>query len=171
MTMTLNRSVSDEVFLKAQRFLALEGYLIDCKDWDAWIELYDVNAEYWVPAWKNESTVTNDPSRELSLIYYPNRAGLEDRVFRIKTKKSLASYPLPRTCHIMNVARVSELENGHIGVECSWIVHTYRLETAHHIFGLSRYELKQSGPDMKIVKRHTVVHNDTIPNVLDIYSI
>jgi hypothetical protein len=34
-----------------------------------------------------------DPQREISLIYYPNRQGLEDRVFRIKTERSSATMP------------------------------------------------------------------------------
>ena len=51
----------------------------------------------------------NRPANEMSLIYYPNRGGIEDRVFRIKTDRSSAtSLPEPRTGHnITNVEILS----------------------------------------------------------------
>ncbi|WP_406179415.1 aromatic-ring-hydroxylating dioxygenase subunit beta [Streptomyces sp. NBC_01006] len=36
-------------------------------------------------AWADDDTLTTDPQREISLVHYPSRAGLEDRVFRIRT--------------------------------------------------------------------------------------
>jgi 3-phenylpropionate/cinnamic acid dioxygenase small subunit len=51
-----------------------------------------------MPAWDDFDTLTEDPQNEMSLIYYPNRGGIEDRVFRIKTDRSSAtSLPEPRT--------------------------------------------------------------------------
>jgi 3-phenylpropionate/cinnamic acid dioxygenase small subunit len=43
------------------------------------------------------------------LIYYPNKGGLEDRVFRIRTERSSAtSIPEPRTSH--NIGNVEVIE-------------------------------------------------------------
>src|SRR3712207_6909137 len=36
-------------------------------------------------------SLTEDPHREMSLIYYGNKGGLEDRVFRIRTERSSAT--------------------------------------------------------------------------------
>src|SRR3546814_2508739 len=83
-----------------QRFLGREAAALDAKDWDSWIDLYHPDAEYWVPAWDDSGRLTEDPRREISLIYYPTRAGLEDRVYRIRTGRSSASSPAPRTSHI-----------------------------------------------------------------------
>ncbi|MCS5932991.1 aromatic-ring-hydroxylating dioxygenase subunit beta [Klebsiella pneumoniae subsp. pneumoniae] len=52
---------------------------------------------HWMPAWGDDDQLTRDPQKEISLIYYPNREGLEDRVYRIKTERSGASTPEPRT--------------------------------------------------------------------------
>lgn len=53
-----------------------------------------------MPAWDDYDTLTEDPVNEMSLIYCPNRGGIEDRVFRIKTDRSSAtSLPEPRTGH------------------------------------------------------------------------
>ena len=156
---------------RARDLVMLEGYLLDHREWDAWLELYWEQASYWVPAWKDEYSVTNNPQAELSLIYYPNRSGLEDRVFRIRTHKSLASIPLPRTCHMTSITRVISLPGGEIQVDANWVVHVYRLDKAHAFFGQQTHVLRRFGEGLKIVDRRTVVNNDTIPDVLDVYSI
>ena len=66
--------------------------------------------EFWMPAWDDDDTLVTDPQREISLIYYNNRGGLEDRVFRIKTDRSSAtSLPEPRTSH--NISNVEIVES------------------------------------------------------------
>ena len=44
-----------------------------------------------MPAWDDDDKLTTDPQREISLIWYGNRGGLEDRVFRIRTDRSSAT--------------------------------------------------------------------------------
>ena len=44
-----------------------------------------------MPCWDDNDTLTEDPQSEISLIWYGNRGGLEDRVFRIKTERSSAT--------------------------------------------------------------------------------
>ncbi len=66
-----------------------------------------------MPAWGDDDQLTRDPQKEISLIYYPNREGLEDRVYRIKTERSGASTPEPRTTHIIsNVELLGESDEG-----------------------------------------------------------
>ncbi|MDB5430119.1 MAG: Benzoate/toluate 1,2-dioxygenase beta subunit [Caulobacter sp.] len=156
---------------RARDLVMLEGYLLDHREWDAWLDLYWDQASYWVPAWKDEYSVTNDPQGELSLIYYPNRSGLEDRIFRIRTNKSLACMPLPRTTHMTSITRVTDLPGGEIQVDANWVVHVYRLDKAHAFFGQQTHVLRRFGDALKIVSRRTVLNNDTVPDVLDIYSI
>ena len=51
-----------------------------------------------MPAWDDDDRLTEDPQSEISLIWYGDRGGLEDRVFRIRTERSSAtSLPEPRT--------------------------------------------------------------------------
>ncbi|MFZ4605600.1 MAG: aromatic-ring-hydroxylating dioxygenase subunit beta [Caulobacter sp.] len=156
---------------RARDLIMLEGYLLDHREWDAWLDLYWEQASYWVPAWKDEYSVTSDPQGELSLIYYPNRSGLEDRVFRIRTQKSLASMPLPRTCHMTSITRITDLPGGDVQVDANWVVHVYRLDKAHAFFGQQTHVLRRFGESLKIISRRSTVNNDTIPDVLDFYCI
>ena len=72
-------------------FLFREARFLDDKDWDAWLAMYDEKATYWVPAWDDDGELTENPQTEISLIWYGRRAGLEDRVFRIRTERSSAT--------------------------------------------------------------------------------
>ena len=76
-------------------FLFREVRHLDDREFEPWLELYAPDAEYWMPAWDDDDQLTDDPHSQISLIYYPNRNGLEDRVFRIKTDRSSASMPEP----------------------------------------------------------------------------
>jgi 3-phenylpropionate/cinnamic acid dioxygenase small subunit len=147
-----------------------EAAHLDDKDWDAWIALYEEDAQYWIPAWDDEHTLTSDPDRELSLIYYGTRAGLEDRVYRIRTGLSLASTPLPRTCHINSNFRV-ERDGDNILVRSSWTTHSYRLKKSNTHFGHQTHTLRLAEGGLKICKRYIVLQNDVIDSVLDIYSV
>lgn len=87
-----------------EQFLYHKAQLCDQQDWDAYLDLFDEQSEFHLPQWESEHSYTTDPKRGMSLIYYANRSGLEDRVFRLRTGKSAASTPMPRTLHqISNV--------------------------------------------------------------------
>ncbi|NLY65342.1 MAG: benzoate 1,2-dioxygenase small subunit, partial [Alcaligenaceae bacterium] len=58
---------------KIQQFLFKEARLLDDAQWDDWLNCYHKNAEFWMPAWDDNDTLTTDPLQEISLIYYPDR--------------------------------------------------------------------------------------------------
>ena len=51
-------------------FLYREARLLDDRQWDDWLACYSPKAEFWMPAWDDHDTLTEDPQREISLIYY-----------------------------------------------------------------------------------------------------
>lgn len=161
----------DAAFAEASRLVLREGWLLDQRRWDDWLDLYSADSEYWMPCYLENGSVASDPCRQISLIYYSSRAGLEDRVFRIKTGQSLASTPLPRTSHVTNVADVSVTDGGDIAVESSWATFSYRLEEQYHFFGTQKHVLRRTENGLKIIKRHIIVMNDKLPCPLDIYSV
>ena len=72
----------------ARAFLYREARLLDDRAWDEWLTCYAPDVTYWMPAWDDDDRLTEDPQSQISLIYYPDRDGLEDRIFRIKTERS-----------------------------------------------------------------------------------
>ena len=69
MSATLTRAEAEELLYR-------EALYLDRGEWDAWLDLYLPDAIFWMPAWRDETTLTDDPDRELSLIYYRGRRNL-----------------------------------------------------------------------------------------------
>ncbi|WP_290656261.1 benzoate 1,2-dioxygenase small subunit [Kocuria sp.] len=171
MTETLNAErTSTTEAVKA--FLYKEARLLDDRRFDEWIECYHPDSQYWMPAWDDNGELTEDPQREISLIYYDNRGGIEDRVFRIKTDRSSAtSLPEPRTGHNITDVEILETNGSELKVRFNWFTLYYRYNTTDTYFGYSLYTLDMSGDDPIIMDKKVVLKNDYIHHVVDIYMI
>lgn len=152
-------------------FLYKEASCLDDKRWDDWLKCYDEKAVFWMPAWDDEDELTTDPQKEISLIYYPNRDGLEDRVFRIKTERSSASMPEPRTIHLISNLEVLVETETEYQVRFNWNTLSYRYKTIDNYFGCSFYTLKKSNDGLLITNKKVILKNDYIRQVIDIYHI
>ena len=163
--------MSDLSINEVEAFLYREARFLDDRDWDAWLRCYSPSAVFWMPAWDDDDCLTEDPQSEMSLIYYPNREGLEDRVFRIKTERSGASTPEPRTSHnLSNIECLSD-EAGTIDVRFNWLTLNQRYDQTSVFFGCSFYTLDTSGEAPLITYKKVVLKNDHIHQVIDVYHI
>ena len=125
-----------------------------------------------MPTWDDEDKLTEDPANEMSLMYYPNKQGIEDRVFRIKTDRSSAtSLPEPRTNH--NIANIEVLsrEGAEIKLRFKWHTLSYRYGDTDQHWGTSFYTIDTSGPKPLITSKKVVLKNDHIHHVIDVYHV
>ncbi len=152
-------------------FLHREARLLDDRDWDEWLTCYSPRATFWMPTWDDDDTLVEDPQRHVSLIYYPNRQGLEDRVFRIKTERSGASTPEPRTCHMIANVEIVAVRDDEVDLRFNWHTLSHRYTKTDQFFGTSFYTLDVSGRTPLIVAKKVVLKNDYIHQVVDIYHI
>ena len=156
----------------ARQFLYREARYLDDRDWDAWLALYAPDVEFWMPSWDDDDTLTEDPQSEISLIWYGNKGGLEDRVFRIRTERSSATrLPEPRTSHNINNVEIVELAEGLTKLRCNWVTFSYRYKTVDTYFGTSFYTIDTTGERPLIRRKKIVLKNDYIHHVVDIYHI
>ncbi|MEQ5803127.1 benzoate 1,2-dioxygenase small subunit [Halomonas sp. H10-9-1] len=154
-----------------QAFLYREARLLDDREWDEWLTCYSKDAEFWMPAWDDDDQLSRDPHSEISLIYYPNREGLEDRVYRIKTERSGASTPEPRTTHLVSNIEVLKEEGDTLELRFNWHTLVHRYKKTLEFFGSSFYTLDVSGEQPLITRKVVQLNNDYIHQVIDIYHI
>ncbi|ASS54147.1 benzoate 1,2-dioxygenase small subunit [Rhizobium leguminosarum] len=152
-------------------FFYREARLLDDREWDEWLTCYAPDVTYWMPAWDDDDRITEDPQSQISLIYYPNRDGLEDRVFRIKTERSGASTPEPRTSH--NVTNVEVLAHRGDEVDVRYNFHTlnHRYKVTDHFFGTMFATLRKDDDALLIARKKIVLKNDYIRQVIDVYHV
>ena len=177
MTMTATQTapkllVDPETSEWIRQFLYREARLLDEWNFEEWLECYHPDAPFWMPAWDVDDTLTTDPQNEISLIWYPNRSGLEDRVFRIRTDRSAAtSMPEPRTEHNISGVEFLSRDGDTVEARFSWTTHYYRYQSTLTYYGHSLYTLDISGESPVITAKKVILKNDTVHQLIDIYMI
>lgn len=157
--------------VEVKAFLYREARLLDDERWDDWLACYAPNASFWMPSWDDDDRLTEDPQSEISLIYYADRQGLEDRVFRIKTERSSATMPDTRTSHNISNVEIIERDGSKVTVRFNWNTLSYRYKKSYSYFGMSRYEIDFSSEQPQILSKYVVLKNDYINQVIDIYHL
>jgi 3-phenylpropionate/cinnamic acid dioxygenase small subunit len=158
---------------QAAAFLFQEARHLDKHEWDAWVAMYREDAVYWLPAWRDEYETTTDPQTEVSLIFHNTRLGLEERIARIESRKSITALPLPRTLHQISSVELRAVSPAHIETEATFAVHVYDPRTAkeHTRFGRYEHVISREQDAWQIAKKKIILINDKVPTVLDFYSI
>ncbi|GAB4347831.1 MAG: benzoate 1,2-dioxygenase small subunit [Immundisolibacter sp.] len=157
----------------ATELLHRECRYLDTRDWDAWLALYAPDAVYWVPAWCDESTQTRDPDTEISQIFHDSRRGLEERVMRVRSGKSVTAMPLPRTTHLVSNVEASWRDDDAIAAEACWMVQVYRPHDERQYCNFGRYELRlvHGGGGWRIARKIIRQQNDCVPALVDFYTL
>lgn len=158
----------------ATDLLYREARCLDEQRWDDWLALYHEAAEFWVPAWKSEHEPTADPATEVSLLYTAARSELEDRVWRVRSGKSIASVPLPRTAHVIsNVLLVPSDQADILEARCVATTYLFNVKRREQLvsFALGEHRLVRVGEGWRIRRKKLVLLNDYLPTMLDFYTI
>ena len=148
-----------------------EARYLDERQWDEWLACYTEDVDYWMPAWDDDDHLTDDPHSQISLIYYPDRGGLEDRVFRIKTDRSSASMPEPRTSHSVGNVEILASRDDAFDVRYNFNTLNHRYKTTDQFFGTIFVTLRKHGDALLISRKKIVLKNDYIRQVLDVYHV
>ncbi|WP_191600857.1 aromatic-ring-hydroxylating dioxygenase subunit beta [Marinomonas algicola] len=154
-----------------EQFLYYQAALCDNKEWDAYLDTYTEDSTFWIPQWESEYTYVADPKKGMSLIYYASRSGLEDRVYRLRTGKSSASSPLPRTQHQLSNVKLSDIRDNSLEVTAGWQTNYTRMGRTEMLYGEVKLSLVKVDLDWKIKRKHCVVNNDIINSVMDFYHV
>jgi benzoate/toluate 1,2-dioxygenase beta subunit len=154
-----------------QAFLFQEARAQAEKRWADWLACYADDVEYYMPCWDDDDRLTTDPHSEVSLIYYPSKQGLEDRVFRIETDRSSATTPDTRYNRAISNIEILAQDEARVDLCFNWTTHSFRYDIVDVYFGTACYQLDTSGAKPLIKKKYVVVKNDYIHHMLDVYHI
>ena len=121
------------------------------------------------------ANLTEDPQSEISLIWYGRRAGLEDRVFRIRTERSSATIPDTRTnAHASANVEVIEQANGNtIKLRFNWHNDEHPLQP-YRSLRAAPASTRWTCPAERTRSsrtRQVVLKTDYIRHVIDVYHI
>lgn len=159
---------------QACELVAREALYLDTKQWSAWLDLYETEAVFWVPSWRDEADLTQDPQTELSFMYLRGKALLEERVRRLGSERSAAGLPLPRTVHMVAGSLVDELESDTLlRVSSAWSSHIYMHKENALLTYAGRYEhiLAWAGDAYRIQSKKIILASDFLIAKLDFFYV
>ena len=62
-------------------------------------------------------------------MYLVGRETIRDRIFRIRTNDSVASMPLDRTSHMVDMILIESVDNSQIRATANWLAHSLNMVT------------------------------------------
>lgn len=165
-------TVDPSLHMRVCELLYREARLLDAQRWDEWLALYCEDALFWVPAFRMDGSLTEDPSRELNMIYIGSRAGLEDRIYRIRTEIALSATPVPRTSHLVGQVMIDGDDGRELRVHASWqVVWANDVRGQQVRAGSYDYTLRRVGGDLRIARKKIMLLDPTIDGYFDVYAI
>ena len=165
---------ADALLRDGAAVLAKESRYLDERLWDEWLALYCEDCEFWAPAWRNDEEMTDDFERQISIFYFKSRAGLEDRVWRIRSGQAPALTPLPRTAHLIaNSVLDDDAMADAMTLHSAWTCHVYnpRTRVQHVFFGRHEHHLICQGGDLCIKRKKITLMNDYVPGMIDVFCV
>jgi 3-phenylpropionate/cinnamic acid dioxygenase small subunit len=155
-----------------ERFIFDEAALVDQRRWRDWLELFTEDMTYWAPSWVDESELTTDPEGEVSIIYMSSRKELEHRIWRFTSGESPASYPLPRTNHLVSNVRVLSETADTVVAASNWLTQCYRNKEQFFYGGQYEHTLvRQPDGGYRIRAKKVVLLNDVVLGYVDVYHL
>jgi benzoate/toluate 1,2-dioxygenase beta subunit len=157
----------------AAEIIFREARALDERDWDAWLRLYREDAVFWVPAWRTQDELCDDPDREMSFLYHSSRIGLEERVARLRTGQSVVTMPWPRTGHLIGNVMPARQTGDSVDVTSAFQTTLYHPGTGggHTLFGRYEHQLRRTDGTWLIARKKVILVNDRLPAVLEFFCL
>ena len=137
-----------------QQFLFDEARLLDEREWDAWLDLFLPEAEYWMPyEWGQES-----PTDHVSL-FYEDLTLLRMRIDRLKSDLSPLEWPPSRTNRHLSNIRIDSDDGDRLTVTGYLMFVEYRREEQRVYSSRVTWNIQESGGTFRIAAKRVDLLN------------
>ncbi|RLB46753.1 MAG: ring-hydroxylating dioxygenase subunit beta [Deltaproteobacteria bacterium] len=141
-----------------ESFLFLEARLLDGMAYEAWLELFDEKALYWIPS--NRDHI--DPAREVSIVY-ADREQLGFRIDQLLSGSAWVQDPQPRLCRAVSNIEIREAGDEDLEVESVIQLMVLRRQKSRNLMGRVHHRLRRHAGGFRIVQKKVVlVDNDEV---------
>jgi 3-phenylpropionate/cinnamic acid dioxygenase small subunit len=137
--------VSMDLTRSVEAFLIHEARLLDAGAMQDWLNLYDDDAVYWVPA----SPGQTDPLNHVSIMY-EDKPVLAMRVERLSHPRAYAVDPAPRATHLVSNVTAAQSDDGLVDAEAAFMMTESRAGGTKVFSGRYTYRLAPSGDGFRI---------------------
>ncbi len=153
-------SLSSTLKERVEDFLALEGELLDERQFDRWLDLLDDDISYWMPVARNFEH--RKPESEYTLKdkdaawFDEGKQTLMQRVKQIQGGDHWAEEPLSRTTHMTTNIRIISATDSEITVKCKFLLYVNRREEEVRLFVGKRTDVLRPVGDNFLIKKRSI---------------
>jgi 3-phenylpropionate/cinnamic acid dioxygenase small subunit len=150
--------VSAELRAAAEELVLEEAARIDARRYEAWLELFAVDAEYWVPLRENQP----DPHTELNIVY-DDLARMRDRIVRLTGAFAHAQDPPSRTVRSIAGFRYEAAGENEVIVRSTFVLLEVRSGRQQTYGGRYTHRLRGTPASLLIVQKTVELVNSEEP--------
>jgi 3-phenylpropionate/cinnamic acid dioxygenase small subunit len=139
-----------------ERFLFLQGEILDEKRWDEWLALFTPDGRYWMPVTAEQTVADGVPN-----IFYEDIDLMAVRVKRVTHPRAWSQKPPHRTAHVISNVVVESLDpkSGDAVVRSKFYMTEFRRDMLRHFAGKYRHELKKTPAGYRIRRQRVDLVN------------
>jgi len=155
------------VLHEVQNFLYREAELLDERRYEAWLELFTDDAQYFMPMRRN--VPHDEPEREFTRAgadvawFDEGKDTLTRRVRQLRTGIHWAEEPVSRICHMVSNVQILHASDTEIGVKSRFLIYRNRVETETDLLVGKREDLlRRVNGGLKIARRTIVLDQSVL---------
>jgi len=156
--MTAIAQDEDRLHRRVEAFLYREARLQDRHDYDAWQDLWEDDAIYWVPA--NDADI--DPEEKMSIIY-DNRSRIRVRIDQLKTGRRHTQTPRSSLARLVSNVEVTEVDGNEVSASANVMIFEDNLRGETVWAAQVDYRLRLVGRDFRLVRKKVCLVNAAKP--------
>ncbi len=137
---TAGVGVSPELQQEVEQFLYAQAELLDDKQWQAWIDLFDDAGVYWMPASPEQTEWEGSPS-----IFAEDKLMMEIRKGRVSHPNAWSQAPMWATNHLVSHVTIESATATTIEVRSRFHMMELRRDSVRHFGGRYRHTLVRGG--------------------------
>jgi 3-phenylpropionate/cinnamic acid dioxygenase small subunit len=130
------RGAGTDLQREVEQFLYLQAELLDAKQWQAWIDLFDASGVYWMPVLPEQTEWEGSPS-----IFAEDKLMMEIRKGRISHPNAWSQAPLWATNHLVSHVALEAVDGATIQVRSRFHMMELRRDSVRHFGGSYRHTL------------------------------
>jgi 3-phenylpropionate/cinnamic acid dioxygenase small subunit len=144
---------------EVEQFLYAQAELLDGKHWQAWIDLFDAQAVYWMPVSPEQTEWEGSPS-----IFAEDKLMMEIRKGRVSHPNAWSQAPMWETNHLVSHVALESVSDGEIRVRSRFHLMELRRDTVRHFGGSYRHTLvRDAAGALKIRLQRVDLFNGQAP--------
>lgn len=121
---------------EVEQFLYLQAELLDAKQWQAWMDLFDAQGVYWMPVERSQTEWEGSPS-----IFAEDKLLMEIRKGRVTHPNAWSQAPMWETNHLVSHVAIESASEKQIQVRSRFHMMELRRDTVRHFGGSYRHTL------------------------------